>query len=140
MLIALDLNSMPKRIQAQFQDGLKRALFDCTDRFDLDKKRCVTLQLTLVPQGKPDKDGLVPMEWTGDIKVTLPPFTSAVYSGKVLANESKEGVLIINDESLDNVNQATIDQFMQPGGQSPQPEDVVSNDGEVRRPRIANSQ
>lgn len=133
MFVILGLDNMPPRIKAQFADAMKRAMFDCRDRFDDGGKRCVTLTMSFVPKGQPDKEGAVPMEWAGDVKVSLPAYKSALYGGYAVANpETKEGGLVIQDESLSDPRQATIDMFMGKAVPTPEAErEQVDEQGEV---------
>lgn len=93
-----------ERIAIAFEQALKRVVQDCDDRPGEKKERTVTLTLAVKP--RLDVDGLCE---DCDIQVavtdSVPKRKSKVYNMSL----RKGGHLLYNNESLDNVEQDTMD-------------------------------
>ncbi len=93
-----------ERIAIAFEQALKRVVQDCDDRPGEKKERTVTLTLAVKPVL--DSDGMCE-DCNVQVAVTdsVPKRKSKVYNMTV----RKGGHLVYNNESLDNVDQETMD-------------------------------
>ena len=93
-----------ERIAIAFEQALKRVVQDCDDRPGEKKERTVTLTLAVKPVL--DADGMCD-DCNVQVAVTdsVPKRKSKVYNMTV----RKGGHLVYNNESLDNVEQSTMD-------------------------------
>lgn len=86
-----------------FQRHLTRAANDCLDRPNDGKPRSVTLKVALVPAPDPEGD-CTEVKAQIFAESTVPKHRTKVYSFGL----RKNGVLVFNNESLENVDQATL--------------------------------
>lgn len=93
-----------ERIAIAFEQALKRVVQDCDDRPGEKKERTVTLTLAVKPVL--DADGMCE-DCNVQVAVTdsVPKRKSKIYNMTV----RKGGCLVYNDDSLDNVDQETMD-------------------------------
>jgi len=93
-----------ERISIAFEQALKRVIQDCDDRPGEKKERTVTLTLAVKP--RLDADGMCE-DCDVQVAVTdsVPKRKSKVYNMAL----RKGGLLVYNDDSLDNVDQETMD-------------------------------
>lgn len=86
-----------------FEQHVKRAALDCMDRPGDPKPRTVTLVVSLIPVMEPGGD-CTDVEAQIHAKSAVPPHKTKPYSFGLRRN----GVLVFNPDSPDNVNQATL--------------------------------
>lgn len=107
-LKSFDLQSLARidggRIAIAFEQALRRVVQDCDDRPGEDRARTVTMSLACKPVL--DSDGLCE-DCDVQISVTdsVPKRKSKIYNMSL----RKGGHLLFNDDSLDNVDQETLD-------------------------------
>lgn len=91
-----------KTIAAALNVHIRRASADCVDRPGEKKARVVTLQFAIVPVLMPD-GSCDKVNTQFQIKSKIPDHRSRVYSMGLRRN----GMLVVNEDSLDDVDQST---------------------------------
>lgn len=86
-----------------FEQLVRRAALDCMDRPGDGKARKITLEVTLIPRQEQCGD-CTEVEAQVHAKCTVPPHRTKPYSFGL----RKNGVLVFNSDSPDNVNQTTL--------------------------------
>lgn len=100
------------RMKEAFEQALRRCMEDCKDRPAVDDERTVSLKASLVPVVG-DDGSLESVDVTFQISDSVPKRKSRIYNMK-----SKNGALLFNELSPDDIRQGTIDQVEGPRGVS----------------------
>lgn len=98
------------KIDAAFRKELHAVVMDMVDRPDEKAARKVTLEIELIPQRAAGYCETAMMRVIVSIKIPSP--SSRTYEVGV----QKNGDLVVNDLSPDNINQATLDEIVPPLG------------------------
>lgn len=91
------------RLRTAIEKSIKRAVDDCKDRPNLDTARKVGIELIITPYADETGD-VVSVNLDYQVKPTLPPMKREGLSLSV----QKDGALLFNEHSPDNVNQRTV--------------------------------
>ncbi len=98
-----DITRIYPRVVANINRQIRHASNDCADRSSDPNPRKINIQLTLTPDEQPDGT-CNSANMTVDVKTTVPPHKSATIN----LGLRSDGLLLVNLDSLDDINQATL--------------------------------